>query len=97
MYSSSLSLTSPLDGLGGQRHALTALPPGKPGAHCMWASGPVPTGIPSPDRPASSKSLYRLSYPGPGRPKQMGRAVSTPNLTVTFLITYFHFQYLIIF
>ena len=38
-----------------------------------WASGPVwtgvenlgPTGIWSPDRPARSESLYRLSYPGP--------------------------------
>ena len=35
-----------------------------------WATGPVwtggksrPTGIRSPDRPARSKSLYRLSYP----------------------------------
>jgi hypothetical protein len=25
----------------------------------------VPTGIQSPDRPARSKSLYRLRYPGP--------------------------------
>ena len=25
----------------------------------------APTGIPSPDRPARSESLYRLSYPGP--------------------------------
>jgi hypothetical protein len=38
-----------------------------------WAPGPVwtgaenlaPTGIRSPDRPARSQSLYRLSYPGP--------------------------------
>jgi hypothetical protein len=38
-----------------------------------WAPGPVwtaaenlaSTGIRSPDRPARSKSLYRLSYPGP--------------------------------
>ena len=38
-----------------------------------WASGPVwtgaenlaPTGIRSPDRPARSQSLYRLSYRGP--------------------------------
>ena len=37
-----------------------------------WAPGPVwtgaenlaPTGIPSPDRPARSESLYRLSYRG---------------------------------
>ena len=38
----------------------------------VWALGPVwtgaenlvPTGIRSPDRPARSESLYRLSYPG---------------------------------
>jgi hypothetical protein len=38
-----------------------------------WAPEPVwtcaknlaPTGIRSPDRPARSQSLYRLSYPGP--------------------------------
>ena len=29
MYSSTLSLTSPLDGVGGQRHALADLPPRK--------------------------------------------------------------------
>jgi hypothetical protein len=28
-YSSTLSLTSALDGVGGRRHALAALPPGK--------------------------------------------------------------------
>jgi hypothetical protein len=34
MYSSTLSLTSALDGVGGQRHALADLPPGKrPGTH----------------------------------------------------------------
>jgi hypothetical protein len=40
-----------------------------------WAPGQVwtdaenlaPTGIRSPDRPARSESLYRLSYPGPMR------------------------------
>jgi hypothetical protein len=38
-----------------------------------WAPGPVwtgagnlaLTGIPSPDRPARSESVYRLRYPGP--------------------------------
>jgi hypothetical protein len=29
MYGSTFSLTSALDGVGGQRHALAALPPGK--------------------------------------------------------------------
>jgi hypothetical protein len=34
MYSSTLSLTLSLDGVGGQRHAPAALPPGKrPGTH----------------------------------------------------------------
>jgi len=64
-------------GVGGQRHALAALPPGK-----TWyplyrrlsvpqgRSGRVrkispPTEIRFLDRPASSESLYRLSYPGP--------------------------------
>jgi hypothetical protein len=56
-------------GVGGQRHAPAALPSGKTG----WATGPVwtraenlaPTRIRSPDRPARSESLYRLSYRGP--------------------------------
>jgi hypothetical protein len=36
MYSSTLSLTSALVGVGGQRHAPAVLPPGKkPGTHCI--------------------------------------------------------------
>jgi hypothetical protein len=63
--------------VGGQRHAPAALPPGKTryplyrelGGPQGW-SGRVRkilllTGIRSPDRPAHSESLYRLSYPGP--------------------------------
>jgi len=66
-------------GVGGQRHTPAALPPGKkPGTHCIggWVSTRVvldwcgksrpPIGIRSPDRPARSESIYRLSYPGPG-------------------------------
>jgi len=77
-YGSTLSLTLALDGVGSQRHAPAALPPGKrPGTHCIggWVgprAGPdgrgksrPSTGIRSPDRPARSQSLYRLSYPGP--------------------------------
>jgi len=62
--------------VGGQRHALAALPPGK-----TWyslykrLSGPQSrsgrvrkisplTGIRLPDHPARSESLYRLSYSG---------------------------------
>jgi hypothetical protein len=64
-------------GVGGQRHAPTAFAPGKDPVLIVqeagWAPAPVwtvaenlaaPTGIRSPDRPARSESLYRLSYPG---------------------------------
>ena len=75
-HNSNLSLTSASD-VGVQRHAPATLPSRKrPGTHCTegWV-GPRagldgcgkyrPIGIRSPDRPAPSKSLYRLSYPGP--------------------------------
>jgi hypothetical protein len=61
-------------GVGGQRHALVALPPGKrSGTHCMEGcvgtrasvENLASTGIRPPDRPARSESLYRLSYRGP--------------------------------
>jgi len=76
MYSSTLILTSALDGVGGQRHASAALPPGKDpvpivqeaelASKPFWtgAENLAPTGIRFPYRPVSSKSLYRLSYPG---------------------------------
>jgi hypothetical protein len=76
MYSSTLVLTSELDGVGGQRHAPAALPPGKtryplyrrlvgPQGRCRRVRKiSPPTGIRSPDRPARSESLYRLRYPG---------------------------------
>ena len=64
-------------GVADQRHAPVALPPGKvryplyrrlggPQGQSgrVWKISP-PTGIRSPDRPACSESLYRLSYPGP--------------------------------
>jgi len=63
--------------VGGQRHALAALPPGKHPLSIVqeagWTPGPVWTGgenlittwVRSPDRPARSEELYRLSYPGP--------------------------------
>ena len=73
-YSSTPSLTSALDGVGGQRHAPAALPHGKdqvpivqeagraPGPVWTGAENLAPTGIRYPDRPARSESLYRLSY-----------------------------------
>ena len=71
--SSTLSLNSALDGVGGQRHAPAALPPGKkPGIHCTggWV-GPRMfwTGAKNPalhrsstHRPSSL--LHRLRSPG---------------------------------
>ena len=64
-------------GVGGQRHDLVAFNPGKDpfpivqeagcAAVTVWigAENLVPTGIQSPDLPARSESLYRLSYRGP--------------------------------
>jgi hypothetical protein len=62
-------------GMGCQHHAPAALPRERQSTHCIrpQATGPVwtgaenlaPTGIRSPDRPARSESLYRLSYSGP--------------------------------
>jgi len=64
-------------GVGGQRHAPAALPPGEDSVPIVyeagWAPGPVwtgaenlaSTGIRSPCRPALNDWLYRLSYPGP--------------------------------
>jgi hypothetical protein len=57
--------------VGGQHHAPAALPPVPIVQEAGWAPGLVwtcaknlaPTGIRSPDRPARSQSLYRLSYP----------------------------------
>jgi hypothetical protein len=95
MYSFHLSLTSALDwggGRDGQRHVPAALPMGK--TQYPWCSRLVksqdrsgrvrkispPTGIRSPDRPALSKSLYRLSYRGPRALREQfqnsGQAVS---------------------
>ena len=65
-------------GVGGQRHSPAALPQGKrPGPYRRRCWVGLTTGlngcgkfrpnrdsIPA-DRPARSKSLYRLSYPGP--------------------------------
>jgi hypothetical protein len=77
-WTRSLSLTSAQDGVGDQRHALAALPPGKRhGSDCVrgWVVARAglggcgksrpPTRIRSPYLSARSESLYRLSYSGP--------------------------------
>ena len=64
-------------GVGGQLQFPAAFTPGKDPVPIVqeagWALGAVwkgaenlaPKGIPSPDLPVRSESLYRLSYPGP--------------------------------
>ena len=78
-YSSTLSLTSALDGVSDQRHAPATLRLRKsrhPFYRPQGRSGRVrkispPTGTRSTDRPAHSESLYRLSYRGPYQHKYL--------------------------
>jgi hypothetical protein len=73
-YRCTLSLTSVLDGVGGQRNAPAALPPGKrvimqeaeldPGTVWMRAENLANTRIRTLDREHRSKSLHQLRYPG---------------------------------
>jgi hypothetical protein len=77
MYSCTLSLTSALDGVGGQRNAPAALHPRKTRyplyrrlSEPQYRSGrgreiSPPIGIRSPARPTHSEALYRQSYLGP--------------------------------
>ena len=75
-HNSTLSLTSALDGSGCLTPRSGPFTPGKdpvpivheagcgPRVGLTGAENIVPTGIRSPDRPARSKSLFRLRYPG---------------------------------
>ena len=81
-YSSTLSLTSALDGGGWSTPCPGRFTPGKDqvpivrggrmgprtGLDGFGKSRPPPNGIRSTDRPAGSKSLHRLSYSGPPLP-----------------------------
>ena len=74
-------MTTALEGVKGQRHALAAFTPGKDPVPILqeagWAPGPVWTGaenlahtwIRPLDRPARSQSLYQLHYPAHGTVK----------------------------
>jgi hypothetical protein len=73
-YSSTLSLTSALDGAGDQRHAPTAFPRERDPVSVIWEAGWAPepvwtdaenfafTGIRFLERPARSKSLDKHPY-----------------------------------
>jgi len=61
MYSSTLSLTSALDGPQGRSGRVQKISP--------------PTGIRSPDRSARSETLYRLRYPGPKEQSKSSRVL----------------------
>jgi len=85
-YTSTLSLTPALDGVGSQRKTPAALPPRKirfpfigswvgPRAGLEWCGKsrpPPPPGIWSPGFQFRSESLYRLSYTGPQKWKSTG-------------------------
>jgi hypothetical protein len=73
-YSSTLSLTPALDGVGEQRHAQAILQPGMT-RHPFYGRlgrpqgrfgrlGKIWSGVQSPDRPPRGKSLYRLRHSG---------------------------------
>ena len=77
-YSSTLSLTSALDRGGWSTPRSACVAPWKESLYPFYTKlggpqsrsglvgkGPPPYDIRSPDRPARSESLYRLSYPGP--------------------------------
>ena len=78
-------MTTVLEGVRGQHHAPAALyPRERCGTLCtggwvaplpVWtgAENLAPAGIRSPDRPARSQSLYRLSYPAYGRTSTVDR------------------------
>ena len=67
-HSSTLSLTSALDGVGGQRHAPAALPPGKwPGTHCIEGYVGPTAGL---DGCGKSRP-HRDSIPGTSSPLQV--------------------------
>ena len=80
MYSSTISLTSALDGVGWLTPRAGRLTPGRdpvrrvkepglgPGPVWTAAKDLEPTGTRSVDRPSRSESLYRLSCPGPHTP-----------------------------
>jgi len=64
MYSSTLSLTSALDGVGDQRHASADLPLGNTGTHCMggWGGPQSRSGCVRKSRP-SLRSVPRSFQP----------------------------------
>jgi hypothetical protein len=85
-------------GVGVQRHAPAALPPGKTrypiGQVWTGAENFAPTEIRSSDRPARSESLYRLSYPGHDvKERFIYHNISVFNLEFLFRLTNSTFFY----
>jgi hypothetical protein len=74
-YSSTLSLTSVLDGLGGQRHAPAALyPQERPGTHCTGGWVGPRAGL---DRYGKSRP-HQDSIPGPSSPQPVAIPTALP-------------------
>jgi hypothetical protein len=64
MYSFTLSLSSALDGVGGQSHAPAAVPREIPGTHCMGGLVGLRAGLDG----CGLYRPYRDSIPGPSSP-----------------------------
>ena len=65
MYSFTLSLTSAIDGLGGQRHAPAVLPPGKDPVRIVKEGGWAPSSVWT---VSEILTPHRYSNPGPSNP-----------------------------
>ena len=96
MYSSTISLTSELDGCGWSTPRLGCFTPGKDPVHIVQEAGWVPrlvwtdmkifapTGIQSPDPPARSEPLYLLSYRDPQKARSTN--YKAPHYVITSIL-----------
>ena len=85
-YSATLSLTSSLDWVGGQRHTPAALPLGKrPGTRVTGGWVGPRAGL---DGCGKSRSPHRESIPGPSRPQRVATPTELSRLTTQSAIYY---------
>jgi len=91
MYSSTLSLTSALDGVGGQRHAPAALPPGKTRYPLYRRLGGSQG---QSDRCGKSRPHWD-SIPGPSSPQRVAipTELSRPMKRIKYTIYFFYLLY----
>ena len=78
-YSPALSLTSAIDGVGGQRHAPTALARERPGTNCIGGWVGTRAGLDG----CGNSHPYRDSIPGPFSPQRVARPTDLSRPTST--------------